>query len=200
MFTGIVQALGTVQSVTPSEQGVELVIDAGPWPWRARPGDSVSVNGCCLTATADGALRFDVVSQTLRMTTLGALRAGDPVNLEHAATPETLLGGHIVQGHVDGVAEIDGVQTEEADWRLRVRPPRSLMPYIIEKGSVTLDGVSLTVAAADDEAFEVALIPTTREVTTLGRAAARSRCNIEVDYLAKIVVATVRRMGAGPEV
>ena len=206
MFTGLIQHRGLVASIDSTAAGAKLVLDASGWEHRPRQGDSIAVNGCCLTVATGGEreggdshLAFDVVRQTLDVTSLGLLRAGDPVNLEHAATPATMLGGHIVQGHVDGVAVIEAVAGERDQHRLRIAPPPFLMPYIVDKGSVAIDGVSLTVAAVGEEWFEVALIPTTLALTNLGRLQAGARVNIETDYLAKIVVNYLNRSRGGWE-
>lgn len=191
MFTGIVQALGCVRSVTPTSGGRSLLVD--PEGWRHVPslGDSIAVNGCCLTlveVTGEGCLRFDVIYQTLRMTTLGLLGPNDPVNLEYAVTPTTLLGGHIVLGHVDGVAEVVDVRSGRGEHRLTITPPAELMEFIIPKGSVAIDGVSLTLAEVGATNFEVALIPTTLALTNLGRLGVGSRVNVETDTIAKTVI------------
>lgn len=191
MFTGIVQALGCVRSVMAASGGRSLLVD--PEGWRHAPslGDSIAVNGCCLTlveVTAEGCLRFDVVQQTLRVTTLGLLGPSDPVNLEHAVTPTTLLGGHIVLGHVDGVAEVVDVRSGQGEHRLTIQPPAELMEFIIPKGSVAIDGVSLTLAEVGATSFEVALIPTTLELTNLGRLGVGSRVNVEADTVVKTVI------------
>lgn len=198
MFTGLVQHTGRVSSVLPQESGVSLVIDADGWSHTPSHGESIAVNGCCLTAADQhpnrAQLRFDVIHQTLRMTTLGGLRLGDPVNLESSVTPMTMLGGHIVQGHIDGVAVIESIVRDAGEHRLRIAPPGALMSCLIEKGSVALDGVSLTVAAVGDDWFEVALIPTTLALTTLGERVTGDRLNIETDYVAKIVARQVQAM------
>lgn len=204
MFTGIVQHLGEIAAVTPSGSGRTLHVDARGWGAHPAPGDSVAVNGCCLTVTppddasaAGSTIRFDVIPQTLRTTTLGGLAAGDTVNLEPAVTAATLMSGHIVQGHVDGVATVRSVTTDDGEHRLRIEPPPELAEYIVDKGSVAVDGVSLTVAAAGggagDPWFEVALIPTTLEVTNLGRLCEGGKVNIETDYVAKIVVSWMKK-------
>jgi riboflavin synthase len=199
MFTGIVQAIGRVAGAQAAASGLALTIDPGQWAHEPATGDSIAVDGVCLTVTERGPgrrLRFDVIRQTLDVTTLGALCAGDRVNLEHAVTPATLLGGHVVQGHVDGVATVTAVTCSAEEVRWRVEPPAHLADLIIDKGSVALAGVSLTVAALCGTAFEVALIPTTLRLTTLGDVRAGSQLNIEPDYLAKIVVQWLRRNGA----
>ncbi|MDY7109200.1 MAG: riboflavin synthase [Planctomycetota bacterium] len=199
MFTGIVQALARVASIEHVDFGAVLTIDPGDWPHRPQEGESIAVNGCCLTVTAPGPhtpadmFRFDVIRQTLRLTNLGDLTEGSSVNLELAVTADQMLSGHIVQGHIDGVGVVREVQRDENEWRIRIDPPEELRDYIIDKGSVALDGVSMTVAGLDDRGFEVALIPTTLQITTLGRAEAGTRLNIETDYIAKTVVHWLKR-------
>ncbi len=209
MFTGIVQHLGKVAAVTRCASGQSLHIDTLGWATHPAPGDSVAVNGCCLTVTDEAAgvstLCFDVIPQTLRTTTLGCLAVGDKVNLEPAVTAATLMSGHIVQGHVDGVALVRSVTTDGSERRLRIEPSSELAQFIVDKGSITVDGVSLTVAAvpaagaagavaaAGDAWFEVALIPTTLELTNLAALREGGQVNIEVDYVAKIVVSWMRR-------
>jgi riboflavin synthase len=201
MFTGLVQAVGKVASVEPRQAGAgggfRLRIDPLGWGYRPEVGESISVSGCCLTVAAlegpDGGLwAFDAVPETLAKTTLGGLAAGCRVNLEHAATPTTLLGGHVVQGHVDGVAVVESVLTE-GEWRVRIRPTADLMEYMTPKGSVCVEGVSLTLARVEPRQwFEVALIPVTLEKTTLGELRAGSSVNVEADAFAKTVVNWVR--------
>ncbi len=193
MFTGLVQAMGTVQRVVPVQGATRLRIDASAWEHRPEAGESICVNGCCLTLAeplqSDGVLSFDVVPQTLRQTTLGSLGVGDRVNLEACCTPNTLLGGHIVQGHVDGVGQVLEVRTE-GEHRVRIEAGRELIEYATPRGSVCVDGVSLTLAGVDPRAgwFEVALIPTTLRETTLGMLQAGSRVNLEMDILAKTLI------------
>ena len=200
MFTGIVQHLGEVAEVTGGAAGQILRVDTSGWGTHPAPGDSVAVNGCCLTVTpahdevADGSmLRFDVVPQTLRTTTLGGLAVGDKVNLEPAVTAATLMSGHIVQGHVDGVATVRSVETGGGEHCLRIEPPPELAELIVDKGSVAVDGVSLTVAAVGDAWFEVALIPSTLDVTNLAVLREGGQVNIEADYVAKIVVSWMKK-------
>lgn len=194
MFTGIVEQLGAVASIRTIECGVSLAVNPGEWAHHPAPGDSISVNGCCLTVTEatsakPAMLRFDVVAQTLAVTTLGGLAEGDRVNLEHAVTPATLLGGHIVQGHVDGVGTVDSVADREQDRRIRIALPTEVpREHVVPKGSIAIDGVSLTIAELGDDWLEVALIPTTIERTTLGSRAAGDRVNLEADYVVKTVV------------
>jgi riboflavin synthase len=210
MFTGLVQALGKVASVEPrpaaAGAGVRLLIDPLGWSYRPGLGDSIAVSGCCLTVAGlegpdgrPGSLwAFDAIPETLAKTTLGGLAPGSRVNLEHAATPTTLLGGHVVQGHVDGVAVVESVLTE-GEWRVRIRPPAELMEYMTPKGSVCVEGVSLTLARVEPRQwFEVALIPVTLEKTTLGDLRAGSSVNVEADAFAKTVVNWVRHYGSRP--
>jgi riboflavin synthase len=185
VFTGIVRELGRVENSEETAAGVRLRVQGPDTAPGVAVGDSVSVNGVCLTAVgvAKESLDFDVVPETLRRSTLGRLSAGDSVNLEPALQAGEPVGGHFVQGHVDGVARVREV-TEEG---LEVEAPPEILRYCVEKGSVALEGVSLTIAALDGDAFSVALVPHTREVTTLGRAQAGDELNVEVDMLAKYV-------------
>src|SRR5918995_4735457 len=180
MFTGIVEELGAVDAVTGSRVRIaaDLVTE------DAKLGDSIAVDGCCLTLVAQGAgwWEADVSDETLKRTTLGDRQPGDRVNLERPVRAQDRLGGHIVQGHVDGVGEI----VEPAP-DLRVRMPRELLRYIVEKGSVTVDGVSLTVVDVLDDGFTVAVIPHTAAVTTLGRKGPGDHVNLEVDVTVKYV-------------
>jgi riboflavin synthase len=185
MFTGIVRELGTVVSF----DGSRLVVGAPETARRAAVGDSVAVAGVCLTVVeeADGRLVFDVVPETLSRTALGRLEPGSAVNVEPSLRVGDQLGGHVVQGHVDGVGRVRSVTPEEESRRVWIDAPEAVVRYCIEKGSIAVDGVSLTVAAFDDDGFEVALIPHTRAVTTLGRLAAGDAVNLEADVLGKVV-------------
>jgi riboflavin synthase len=193
VFTGLVREVGRVEAVERSGEGAEIVV-AAELARELGPGDSIAVDGVCLTAvdTAPSRFRAQAMAETLRRSTLGELAAGARVNLEPALAVGDRLGGHIVQGHVDGVAEVVGLAAEGFARRVEVRPPARLLRYIVEKGSVALAGVSLTVAAVAESTFSVALIPETQERTTLGELAAGSRVNIEVDVLAKHVERLVR--------
>lgn len=199
MFTGIV-GTGRVARVRRRGGRVELTI-ASPAARGLRTGDSVAVNGVCLTAVRARRRRFAVqaVPETLARTTLGGLRAGEEVNVELAVRPSDRLGGHIVQGHVDGAATVTGLTDEDGSRRMTVSVPDALLRYVVPKGSVALDGVSLTVAALVPGGFEVALIPHTLEHTTLGRVRPGGRLNVEVDVLAKYVEKLVRPHAAGRE-
>jgi len=191
MFTGLVAAVGEVVGIAQEGDGALLEI-AAPIVAELRPGDSVSVNGACLTAREiDGArFRADVVGETLRRTTLGALVGGARVNLELALRASDRLGGHVVLGHVDGVGE---VTAQDPSGEIEVAIDEELARYVVEKGSIALDGVSLTVAAIDGATLTIALIPQTLESTTLGEATVGRRLNVEVDILAKHLERLVAR-------
>jgi riboflavin synthase len=190
MFTGIVEELGHVRSVTPRADGARIEIEAQKVLDDAEIGASIAVNGCCLTVVASGEdwWQADAVVETLRRTNLGALAPGDPVNLERPVRLDDRLGGHMVQGHVDGVATIS-VRDEQTDGSVLVRfvAPADVLKYVVHKGSITVDGISLTVAAVHDDGFSVAVIPHTLDVTTLGTKAVGSTVNLEADVLAKYV-------------
>lgn len=193
MFTGIVGDLGTVQLIGPTEAGARVVLDAPKTASGLSVGDSVAVNGVCLTAVqvSDRGFAVDVIHESLSRTALGELEVGDAVDLERPMAGEGRFDGHIVQGHVDGVGTVAAVTPEGEAKRLSISIPDALARYIVEKGSVAVDGVSLTITAVSalDEPswFEVALIPHTLEVTVLGKRAVGDRVNIEVDVLAKYV-------------
>lgn len=188
MFTGIVERGEVIEA-----SGNHLVVRA-PLLADCVLGASVAINGVCLTVTArDGeACTFDVVDETLARSSLGALAAGSRVNVERPVRAGEELGGHIVQGHVDGVATVERIEPEGDGRRIRITTPGDLSRYIVEKGSVTVDGVSLTVTSVDGDGFEVALIPTTLDLTTLGTVDVGYRVNLEVDVLAKYVEKLVR--------
>jgi riboflavin synthase len=212
MFTGLVEELGTVRAVianaafggsrrhdrgdTPRPPGgARLEIEARTVLDDAVLGASIAVNGCCLTAVefGDGWWAADAVEETLRRTCLGALAAGDRVNLERPVRLSDRLGGHIVQGHIDGVGEIaERVELADGSTRVTVAAPDTVLRYVVEKGSIAVDGVSLTVAGVDDKAFEFALIPHTATVTTLGIKGPGAPVNLEVDLVAKYVERLMR--------
>lgn len=200
MFTGLIQHVAEVSEVAVSDTGRRLELDAGAWAYVPEKGDSISVDGCCLTVAAVTGSRicFDVVSQTLNMTTLGRLESGARVNLEHATRADSLLGGHIVQGHVDGVGEVLDVG-DGADWRVRISAPAGVREYICPRGSITVNGVSLTVAQVLEEQFEVALIPTTLQETNLRELVCGSQVNLEADVIAKLVAQHVERILGKPD-
>ena len=189
MFTGIVRERGRVAAVDGDAQARQLVIEAPATAARLAVGDSVSIGGCCLTATAvsNGSFAVTAVPESISRTTLGRLTAGDQVNLETAARAGEPLGGHYVQGHVDGVARVASLEPEEEGARLWVEAPDNLLRYCVEKGSIAVDGVSLTISALREGAFEVALVPHTLAETTLGGLKAGDEANLEVDVLAKYV-------------
>lgn len=192
MFTGIVETVGEVAELETAPAGARIVIAHG-LDGDLHVGDSVGVNGCCVTVTDLSVGRFaaDLMGETLQRTGLGALEVGAPVNLERALAADGRFGGHLVQGHVDGVGTITTLTTHDAWTVMAVRAPEELSPYLVEKGSITVDGVSLTVMGVrrDDDgvAFEVGLIPHTLAATTLGRRAEGDTVNLEVDVLAKYV-------------
>lgn len=189
MFTGIVEELGEVVDITEHTESSVLRIRGPLVTADAGHGDSIAVNGVCLTVTewADGEFSTDVMAETLRASSVGDLGVGSPVNLERALRSDGRFGGHVVQGHVDTTTEV--LSRELGDrWEVITfaLPPR-IARYVVHKGSITLDGVSLTVSALGEETFSVSLIPTTLELTTLGRRAVGDRVNVEVDVLAKYV-------------
>jgi riboflavin synthase len=189
MFTGLVQSLGTVEEAAGGRLRVRAAIA------ELAPGDSVAVNGVCLTATevASDAFAADVMEETLRRSSLGRLAPGDPVNLELPLRPSDRLGGHVVQGHVDGLGEVRELREEGFARLVTVAADPALLRYVVPKGSIAVDGVSLTVADLADDAFTVSLIPETLERTTLGTAEAGDAVNLEVDVLAKYVERLVQR-------
>jgi riboflavin synthase len=191
MFTGLVEAIGEVVGVERDEAGAVLEISCSIAD-ELEPGDSISVSGACLTAREIDGTRFraDVVAETLRRTTLGELAGGSRVNLELPLRLSDRLGGHVVLGHVDGVGE---VSARRDSGEIEVMIDEQLSRYVVEKGSIALDGVSLTVAAVGASSFTVALIPQTRQSTTLGEAAVGRRLNVEVDILAKHIERLVSR-------
>jgi riboflavin synthase len=193
VFTGLVQDLGAVAAVDAGGGGVRLTIETGVEPIER--GDSVSVNGVCLTAVEAGGGRFaaDVMEETLRRSSLAGLEAGDRVNVEPALRAGGRLGGHIVQGHVDGLGRVEGVREEGFARVVRIAAPAELLRYVVEKGSIAVDGVSLTVSAVDGQGFEVSLVPETLERTTLGGAEAGREVNLEVDVVSKYVEKLVAR-------
>lgn len=188
MFTGIVQTIGTLQRIERRAGDLRLVIDASGFDCTdIALGDSVSVSGCCLTVVViDGAaLAFDVSNESLSLTTLGALREGDRVNLEKALRLADRLGGHLVSGHVDGIGTIESIEADARSQRWRLRAPQTLSRYIAAKGSVCMDGVSLTVNSVDGDAFAVNLIPHTVANTTFCYCHVGDRVNLEIDLLAR---------------
>jgi len=200
MFTGLISDMGVVERVEPRSGGARLVLR----PRRIRagdlaPGESVACSGCCLTVVerGDGLVAFDAVPETLSRTTLGAWRPGSLVNLERALTLADRLGGHLVQGHVDAVGEVLARVPEGQGARLTISLPAAIAPLVAEKGSIAVDGVSLTVARAHRDRFEVALIPETLARTTLGAAGPGTRANLEADVVARHVARLHELAAAG---
>ena len=200
MFTGIVEELGTIASIVKHDGGSRIEIDCSRVLTDVSLGASIAVNGCCLTVVeyTDAMWAADCVTETLERTSIGALEAGSRVNLERPVRLEDRLGGHIVQGHVDGVGTLEKRDAlADGSTRMRFTVPAQLLRYIVEKGSITVDGISLTVASLTDEGFEIAVIPHTLSVTSLGSREIGGAVNIEVDVLAKYVERLLGVNGAG---
>lgn len=189
MFTGIIETIGTVVRVEARGDVVQLEIDAGPVVEGVSIGDSVAVDGICLTVTAidGGHLGFDAIQETLDRTSLGSFEQGSRVNLERAMRADGRLDGHIVQGHVDGTGTVEAFERRGDDVRFVVSCGPEVSEFLVEKGSVTIDGVSLTVVGVQESGFDVALIPHTLEVTTLGEKQTGDQVNLEADVLGKYV-------------
>ena len=199
MFTGIIEATGRVTAVRRTARGIRLEVES---PWRIPEGASVAVSGVCLTALEGKGLAFDVIPETLSRTTLGSLRPGSRVNLERALAAGARLDGHIVQGHVDGRGTVQSLARKNGAVTLAIRTPRELLDQIVPKGSIAVDGVSLTVVDVADGGFTVALIPTTLRRTTLGQVRRGARVNLETDVLLKraarkpeVTLALLKRAG-----
>jgi riboflavin synthase len=188
MFTGLIADLGEITAVERSADGVRLTV-ATSLSAQLREGDSVAVNGVCLTATEIGSSTFstDVMNETLALSSLAQARRGGPVNLELALRPTDRLGGHVVQGHVDATGTIVGIVPDGFARRVQIEAPGDVLRYIVHKGSITVDGISLTIAELGSRSFTVSLIPETLERTNLGRAEVGAIVNLEVDVLAKYV-------------
>jgi riboflavin synthase len=201
VFTGIVEAVGVVERVERGGAAARIAVREERLAGEVAVGDSVAVNGCCLTVTAatGGRLRFDAVPETLERTDLGDLEAGDRVNLERALRADGRLDGHIVQGHVDETGRIRELLRRAADVRLVVETSEAFASMLVEKGSVAIDGVSLTVVGVEPAAFDVALIPHTLEATTLGDLQPGRRVNLEADILGKYVKRFLERIVPGAE-
>lgn len=189
MFTGIIEAFGTITNIEASEGGTTLTIEAPTMVPTLKLGDSIAINGTCLTAVdfTDDTFKADVVLESLDKTNLGDLVVESTVNLERPMVANGRFDGHIVQGHVDAVGLVTGLDPEGDGKRFSIKPSTDIARYIVEKGSITVDGVSLTVAALTDDGFQIALIPHTLEVTTLGTRNVGDRVNLEVDVIAKYV-------------
>ena len=189
MFTGIVEERGTVASVEPLTNAERIAIRGSVVLADVRPGDSIAVNGVCLTVVDIGPDSFtaDVMQETLKRSSLGSAGVGSEVNLERAARLDSRLGGHLVQGHVDGTGQVLVIEPDPYWTLMRISLPAGLGRYVVEKGSITVDGVSLTVVGVDDDGFSVSLIPTTLAETTLGSRRVGDTVNLEVDAIAKYV-------------
>lgn len=189
MFTGIVEERGTVASIEQLTNAARVAIRGTVVLSDVKAGDSIAVNGVCLTVVDLGPDFFtaDVMEETLKRSSLDAVSAGSEVNLERAARLDSRLGGHLVQGHVDGTGQVLAVEPDDHWTAMRISLPADLGRYVVEKGSITVDGVSLTVVSVDDEGFSVSLIPTTLAETTLGSRQVGDRVNLEVDAIAKYV-------------
>jgi riboflavin synthase len=189
VFTGIVEELGEVVELDVTDAGARLAVQASKLAPLAQIGDSISISGACLTVVSidNGVLRFEAVPETLSRTALGTLAVGDPVNLEDALRAGEPFGGHMVQGHVDGVGTVAAIEPEGDGFRITIQTPRELLRYLAEKGSIGVAGISLTVAALRDDGFEVAVIPHTWNSTTVSRWKVGDPVNLEVDVIAKYV-------------
>ena len=189
MFTGIIEELGTVESFDVTKGGARIVIAANVVTSDSKDGDSIAVNGVCLTAlkTTPGSFAADLSQETLDRSTLGNIKPGSRVNLERAVTPTTRLGGHMVQGHVDGRGTFVSAVEHGDFWTVRIGFPPELARYLVHKGSVSVEGISLTIAALGDDRFDIAIIPKTWELTNLSTLHAGDAVNLEVDVIAKYV-------------
>ncbi|MDQ5846215.1 MAG: riboflavin synthase [Acidobacteriota bacterium] len=189
MFTGIIEELGRVRSIEPRSENARIVIEAHTVTGDTKHGDSIAVNGVCLTAldVAPDSFAADVSRETLDRSTLGRLEPGSRVNLERAVTPATRLGGHIVQGHVDGRGKFVSATDHGGSWTVRVAFPPEIARYLVFKGSVAVEGISLTIARLEDDYFEIAIIPKTWEVTNFSHLGPGDEVNLEVDVIAKYV-------------
>jgi riboflavin synthase len=194
VFTGLVAALGSISGIERSRDGVRVTVAADGVASELHEGDSIAVNGVCLTAVevGDGTFAADVMNETLARSSLRDLGLGTPVNLELPLRASDRLGGHVVQGHVDGVGSIEELVDDGFAVRLKVSAPAEVLRYVVEKGSIAVDGVSLTVAAVDDRSFTVSLIPETLQRTNLGSAKPGTTVNLEVDLFAKYVEKLLR--------
>ena len=199
MFTGIIETLGKVADIERTPESARLTVAAGAVAEDVALGDSVAVDGVCLTVTdvAPPHIRFDAVYETMRKTTLGMLQPGDPVNLERALPVGGRLGGHIVQGHVDGTGRIASIRPIGNSWFIYIDAAPELMRYVVAKGSISVDGISLTVAEAEDRTFAVSIIPHTWEHTNLQHKRAGDSVNIECDILGKYVEKMLGGYGVG---
>ena len=200
MFTGIIEELGRIREVEKRGEDARIIIEARTVTADSAEGDSISVNGVCLTAleVQPDSFAADVSKETLLRSTLGSLRAGSAVNLERAVTPATRLGGHIVQGHVDARGKFLGFESHGESWTFRIAYPKEIARYLVFKGSVAVEGISLTIANLTDEYFEIAVIPKTWEATNFSQLKPGDEVNLEVDVIAKYVerILSVRNVGS----
>lgn len=189
MFTGIVEETGVVVSFKEQKEAWRLKLSARVVMDDVQVGDSVAVNGCCLTVVAceDGFLEFDILNETKRLTSIDRIEPGGKVNLERALLPSTRMGGHFVSGHVDGIGVVESIEQRGKDFFLRIRPEPDKLRYVVSKGCITVDGISLTVAEVDEAGFAIWLIPHTMEVTNLHTRQVGDRVNLEYDLIAKYV-------------
>ena len=189
MFTGIVEETGTIVSFQEQQEAWRLKLSARVVTDDLKIGDSVAVNGCCLTVVAceEGLLEFDILNETKRLTSMDHLGCGDKVNLERALLPSTRMGGHFVSGHVDGIGLVESIEPRGKDFFLRIKPDIDKLKYIVSKGCITVDGISLTIAEVDESGFAIWLIPHTMEVTNLHTKQVGDRVNLEYDLIAKYV-------------
>jgi riboflavin synthase len=201
MFTGIIEAVGTITGVVAQSGGKRMSIEIGPMASAIPSGASVCVSGVCLTAAGvrPPVLEFDVITETLNKSTLGGLAVGDKVNLERSLRAGDRIDGHFVQGHADGTATVTRVVSTSEEYVIHLRAEPHLRPYIVPKGSVALDGVSLTIARVEGDGFSVALIPTTLGETTLRQLTVGDRVNVETDIIARTIVHQLSRMGSSGE-
>lgn len=200
MFTGIVQALGILIGTTDTDAGKRLTVSLAELATAPiRPGDSVCVSGVCLTVVkvANGNATFDVVTETLKRSSLGKKNIADRLNLELSLQPSSFVGGHFVQGHVDALGKVTAIKNDPEDWRITIEVPPEQMPAIVPKGSVAIDGVSMTIAEVSGRTFTVAVIPTTLEMTTLSGVAVGDPINVETDIIARTVVHVLSMMAGG---
>jgi len=199
MFTGIIECMGIVVDSRTAAGGRRLRVDGGPLVSECAPGASVCISGVCLTVAccAPPLFEFDVIRETLAKTTLGRRRPGDPVNLERSLRVGDRLDGHFVQGHVETTAEVVNIRDNATEHVISLRPTREVRAFMVPKGSIALDGVSLTIAGIDADAFSIALIPTTLERTTLGRLRRGDFVNVETDMVVRTIVHWLSRVDSG---
>jgi len=201
MFTGLIKALCVIKSSVRTPGGIELCVDVGALVKSVQPADSIAINGACLTVArlAGSVVYFDVSGETLDKTRLGELGTGSEVNVELALSGTDRFGGHMVQGHVDGVAEVKSIQKKGKFWDMRFKAPKQLLSEMVVKGSVAVDGISLTVVDINENSFSVSLIPETWERTTLGKVNVGQKVNIETDIIVKAVRRQLEQMLGGKE-